>query len=84
MSIDLWPVRVFYESNRGAVKVGQVTRELVMPPTIPGLPRLEGIDYTRGLPHPELQPLREGKREMTQTEINFVLAWLDRVEKGLA
>lgn len=85
MSLELYPVRVHFDNGSGGVvKVGRVERRMVIAPQVPGLPVFEAIDYARGTYPPEIQPLREGRREMFRNEIIRLEEWLGRVEKGLA
>lgn len=88
MSSDLYPTRVFFEGERGIVKapglvpgIKGIERRINMPPDIPGLPRLAGIDYAPDVVA-QLAPFAEPRRDMEAAEILAVRAWLKLLQQG--
>lgn len=81
MSVDLYPVRVYFEpARRGCAKCPGVGRYYLATPTIPGLPAFVALDYAGNAFAPEIQPVNEPRREMTAAEIEAVKAWLESMK----
>ncbi len=77
MSFAIYPVRVYYEPNRrGCVSAPGIAQYILSPPNIPGLPKIEAIDYAGVVFAPTIQPVKEARREMETHEIEAVKAWL--------
>lgn len=84
MSQALYTVRVFYEGERGCVKAPSVYRQISAPPTIPGLPKLQAIDFAPEVNCAYLLPWCGERREMYEGEALAVVAWLKAVQAGKA
>lgn len=82
MSVDLYNVRVFFDGQRGCVKVPGVFRAISTPPVIPGLPRLTMIDYAPEAKCAELMAHNGPRREMWPREEDAVDEWLLIVQAG--
>lgn len=79
MSFAIYPVRVYFEPNRrGCVTAPGVAQYILSPPNIPGLPKIEAIDYAGAVFAPMIQPVKEARREMEAHEIEAVKAWLEK------
>jgi len=84
MSEELYPVRVFFEGDRGCVKCPGLYRAISRAPVIPGLPKLTSIDFAPSVYAGALQPNMGERREMSAAEIQAVVAWLLAVQAGAA
>lgn len=83
MSTALYATRVYFDGLRGCIKVAGreagilgIETRISAPPQIPGLPKLETIDYAPCVRCAELQPWMGARREMTGDEVRAVVAWL--------
>lgn len=81
MSLNLYPVRVFFEGFSGHVKCKGVYRAIILPPSIPGLPELAAIDYAPGFFIATMLPAKGRRREMESDEIALVAAWLIKLQE---
>jgi hypothetical protein len=82
MSSALYATRVYFDGERGCIKVEArngllgIETHISQPPVIPGLPKLEEIDYG-GLAYPaELRPWMGERREMSGDELRAIRQWL--------
>ncbi len=77
MSFAIYPVRVYSAPHRrGCVSAPGIAQYLLSPPNIPGLPKIEAIDYAGVVFAPTIQPVKEARREMEAHEVEAVKAWL--------
>ena len=88
MSSDLYTVRVFFEGDRGIVKVPGlvpgirgIERRITKPPDIPGLPELAAIDYAPEVVA-QLAPFAGPRRDMEAAEILAVREWIKLLQQG--
>lgn len=84
VSHNLFNIRVYYSGFEGLIKTPAVVRHTSLPPSIPGLPRLQEIDYAPEVSCAYLQPYQDAHREMTREEIQCVEKWLNEVSQGRA
>jgi len=84
MSAALYTVRVHFEGEHGCIKAPGVYRNISRAPTIPGLPKLDMIDFTPEVCCAMLRSHMGEKREMHEAEALAVVAWLKAVQRGEA
>ena len=84
MSADLYTVRVYFEAERGCIKAPGLYRAISAPPTIPGLPKLQAIDFAPEVNVADIRPWQGARREMYEAEALAVVAWLRALQAGKA
>lgn len=82
MSANLYVVRVYFDNERGCIKAPGVYRAISRAPVIPGLPKLDMIDFTPEVHVADLRPHMGKRREMYEAEALAVVAWLRAVQAG--
>lgn len=84
MSHALYTVRVFFDDASGCVKAPGVFRNISRAPVVPGLPKLDMIDFAPEVNVAQLRAHMGERREMHQLESLAVAAWLRAVQAGAA
>lgn len=82
MSHALYTVRVYFDDANGCVKAPGVYRQISRAPVIPGLPKLDMVDFAPEVNCAMLRAHMGERREMTEPEALAVVAWLKAVQRG--